>query len=102
MKSKLKALAADLRVVANWYEPVVARMVVAGFFQMLTTAGIVVGSWPTKVDAVLGFLTLLSTLIAGKSIRGAVVSPATHEARVEIAKIRGFKQGVVLAHRDRT
>ena len=100
MKSKMKALARDVRLVANWYEPVVARMIVSGFFQMLTTVGIVVGTWPTKVDAVLGFLTLLSTLLAGKSIRRAVVSPATHEARVEVARIRGFKQGVVLGHRD--
>lgn len=78
---------------ATWYEPTIAKAVVAAFFQMLLTVGIAVGDWPAKVDGVLAFVTVVVTLLAGRSIRKSVYSPATHQAEVVDHGIREFVRG---------
>lgn len=75
--SALSKAYAKVREWARDYEPAVAATVVAAFFQMLVGVGIAVGDWPAKVDAVLGFVAVLSTVLAGKSIRSQVTSRAT-------------------------
>lgn len=81
-----------LREWADHYEPAAARALAAAFFQILVVAGVALGNWPAVVDAVLGFLALAATLLAGKSIRDNVVSPATHEADVLRARLAGYSQ----------
>lgn len=74
---KILAVLARLREWATNYEPAVAAALAAAFFQMLVGLGIVVGDWPAKVDAVLAFVAVLATLVAGKSVRANVFSRAT-------------------------
>jgi hypothetical protein len=86
MLSKIPTAWAMLRAWATDYQPALARTYVAVTFQMLAGLGIAVGDLPDKANTALGVVAVLATLIAGKSIQGAVYSPATHEA--EVAKHR--------------
>lgn len=82
-----------LREWATYYEPATAKALVAAFFQILMVAGIALGDWPKIIDAVLAFVALAATVLAGRSIRNAVYSPATHEARVNQARLSRFFEG---------
>lgn len=88
VSNALKSAVFYVREFALWYEPAVAKAIVAAFFQMLLGLGVAVGDFPAKVDAVLAFVTVVTTLVAGKSIRSSVYSPATHRSEVERAEIR--------------
>lgn len=81
MMPKILRAYAKVREWATEYEPAVAAVLVAAFFQLLVGLGIAVGDWPAKVDSVLAFLAVLTTLLAGRSIRRRVDSPATRAAR---------------------
>ena len=91
--SKLAQILATVHQWASQYQPAVARTLAAAFFQMLVGLGIVVGDWPDKVNAVLGFVAILTTVLAGRSIKRAVYAPATHHAAVHRAHESGFAKG---------
>ncbi len=82
MLTKIRNAFATLRVWARDYQPALARTYVAVAFQMLTGLGIAVGDLPDKANTALGVVAILATMLAGKSIQGAVYSPATHRAKV--------------------
>lgn len=72
---------ARIRAWAEDYEPAVAKTAAAAVFQLLAALGIAVGDLPQQVDAVLAFVAIAATLLAGRSIRKRVESPATRRQR---------------------
>lgn len=89
----MKNLYRTLREWAARYEPATAKALLAAVFQILVVAGISLGNLPQVADAVLAFLALAATVVAGRSIRKSVYSPATHDAGVQVAHARGFNLG---------
>lgn len=77
--SKIRFALAYIMAWAREYEPAVAATLVAAFFQMLVGLGIAVGDWPAKVDAVLAFVAILTTVLAGREIRKRVQPVARSE-----------------------
>lgn len=78
---KIAEIYAHIRVWAEDYEPAVARTAAAAVFQLLAGLGIAVGDLPEQVDAVLAFVAIAATLLAGRSIRKRVTSRATERER---------------------
>lgn len=77
MLRKIANLFRRVREYARDYEPAVAAAIVAAVFQLLAGLGIAVGDLPEKVDAVLAFLAVAATLVAGRATRARVFSRAT-------------------------
>lgn len=86
-----------LRTLREWardYEPAVARTLAAAVVQILVVAGVSLGNLPQIIDAVLTFVGLAATVLAGRSIRKGVFSPASHEAGIVMARVEGYAKGV--------
>lgn len=90
----MRDLLADIKQWATDYEPAVAKALVAAALQIFAAAGIGLGDLPAILDAVLGFVAIATTVIAGRSIRGSVYSPATHDGQKQLARIKGYQQGI--------
>lgn len=90
----------DIKHWAARYEPAVARTLVAALLQILVVAGIGLGNLPEIVDAVLTFVALAATMLAGRSIRKSVSSPATVEAEKVKSFFRGRTEGYIDGRRD--
>ena len=90
----MRNLMHDLKTWAAAYEPATARTLVLAFMQILVAAGIGLGNLPNVVDAVLAFVAIAATVVAGRSIRNAVYSPATHESRVAVARAAGYSEAI--------
>lgn len=94
MREKIARALALLREWARDYEPAVAKSIVTAFLQILVVAGISLGNLPNVIDAVLAFVAVVATLLAGRSIRNSVVSPALHRFAVQEAERSGYSKGV--------